>query len=78
MPTSKPGAPIKSEPAPEVPTVFVLQEGDTYVFRCGYCTRNHYHGAGCLGHRVAHCDHGGASPYLATGYNLALDPDPGE
>ncbi len=37
---------------------------------CKHCGEYHYHGP-AEGHRIAHC-RGPDSPYLDTGYNLAL------
>lgn len=52
-----------------IPIVTVVRRGNQFVFRCTFCRRNHYHGAGALGHRVAHCTNP-QSPYRATGYLL--------
>ena len=38
---------------------------------CDHCDEDHYHGP-APGHREAHCKDA-ASPYHATGYNLAVD-----
>jgi hypothetical protein len=43
---------------------------------CKYCRRNHHHGIGedgtLAGHRAAHCDVFGDSPYVETGYILDI------
>lgn len=44
-----------------------------FAFHCRHCDALHSHGAG-EGHREAHCTNS-ASPFHATGYNLALAAD---
>lgn len=55
---------LPAEPRDDDPTM--------YQVWCEHCRRWHLHGRG-LGHRGAHCVRDD-SPYLATGYILALPP----
>ena len=48
--------------------VFISNDGVQYLFWCPFCNYIHRHGAGSLGHRIAHCNHNSNSPYLRTGY----------
>jgi hypothetical protein len=43
---------------------------DQWKVWCDYCKAFHFHGA-VEGHRQAHCDYNGSSPYLKTGYVIA-------
>lgn len=65
-------------PTEKTPTVVVVRDGDQYVFFCEHCQAHHRHGASSLGHRTAHCDPDGNSPYRATGYCLSLAVGIGE
>jgi len=76
---SRKGSYVESRPIPSMPSTtpdrlpaYPCEDGAQVRVWCPYCNAWHYHGAGTLGHRVAHC-HNVDSPYLATGYVLA-DP----
>jgi hypothetical protein len=57
--------------APNVGAAAVRVNGyEQWRFWCSHCLDWHYHGPG-EGHRLAHC-WVSTSPYLMTGYNLAL------
>ena len=52
------------------PKVLAYSTPSGVTFWCIHCRVWHRHGHGG-GHRQAHC-RGGASPYLATGYDLVV------
>ena len=54
---------------PITPSLPAWRLGDDLAVWCPHCSRYHWHGAPA-GHRAAHC-RDDASPFAATGYDLA-------
>lgn len=56
---------------PRLPA-YLCDDGARVRMRCRFCDCWHYHGAGVLGHRAAHCH--SDSPHGETGYVLVRTP----
>ena len=57
----------------DAPTLLAEADGNMWRVFCPFCERYHRHSPE-PGHRTAHCDFGGNSLFLDTGYNIRKGP----